>query len=127
MIIELFLSCAWFPTFGLWRRCAAPPKPHPGQQAGGGRIPGRLYRPDSTTVPLQWPMNASSFWRMLLLSLGADKPLAWIGAAAACATLTGRGGPMLSNAWLFKADRQVLSAALGAEWKYAARGATISL
>jgi hypothetical protein len=58
-------------------------------------------------------MNASSFWRMLLLGLGADKPLAWIGAAAACATLTGRGGTMLSNAWLFKADRQVLSAALG--------------
>src|SRR3954469_7560963 len=28
-------------------------------------------------------------------------------------TLTGRGGTMLSNAWLFKADRQVLSAALG--------------
>lgn len=48
-----------------------------------------------------------------MLSLGADKPLAWMGAAAACATLTGRGGTMLSNAWLSKADRQVLSAALG--------------
>ena len=48
-----------------------------------------------------------------MLSLGADKPLAWMAAAAACATLTGRGGTMLSNAWLSKADRQVLSAALG--------------
>ena len=27
---------------------------------------------------------------------------------------------MLSNAWLSKADRQVLSAALEAEWKYRA-------
>ena len=72
-----------------------------------------MFTPASTTVPLQWPMNASSFWRMLLLSLGADKPLAWMAAATACATLTGRGGTMLSNAWLSKADRQVLSAALG--------------
>ena len=56
-----------------------------------------------------------------MLSLGADKPLAWMGAAAACATLTGRGGTMLSNAWLFKADRQVYRLPLEAEWKYAAR------
>ena len=66
---------------------------------------------DDSTAPMA--DECQSFWRMLLLSLGADKPLAWMAAAAACATLTGRGGTMLSNAWLSKADRQVLSAALG--------------
>jgi hypothetical protein len=66
---------------------------------------------DDSTAPMA--DECQFFWRMLLLSLGADKPLAWMGAAAACATLTGRGGTMLSNAWLSKADRQVLSAALG--------------
>ena len=55
-----------------WRRRAAPPKPHIGQQAGGGRISERLSVRTSA-IPLQSRTNASPFWIMLLLSSGTQE------------------------------------------------------
>jgi len=49
------------------RTTEAPPR----QSGRRGRISERPQRPELTTLPLQWRPNASPFWIMLLLSVGA--------------------------------------------------------
>src|SRR5258708_29615057 len=55
----------------LRRHRAAPPKPHLGHQAGGAGSRSASALGIDDTLPLQLRLNASPFWIILLLSVGA--------------------------------------------------------